>query len=236
MYVAVGDPLTLRPQLRGPIRSIEWRRGRDLLAEWDGSDVTRYDDRITLNVSNAELVIDRATAADTNVFTLALNAVTVDDSFNVKVIRRVPKPEVHSSPLACTADKQELHNCTLHCGGDTSGAGPVTYFWITEPGGKIQEGRNRSIDRTNSAPKSFFCAMENPLGREQSQPFSNPFYKDEPGPGPGEITAVVLGVVLFLALVTLAYWLYRRNRRNRGTGAISEADGNNLEAVQPLAK
>ncbi|XP_077437311.1 uncharacterized protein LOC144061095 [Vanacampus margaritifer] len=247
MYVAEGKPLTLRPPPRdsgGPIRSLEWKRGPNLFAEWDGAgagagagtgtSVVYYDERITLDVKNGELLIENPTAAHTGVFTLSLNGEKLDDSFNVKVIRYVPKPEVHSSPLACTADKLDLNNCTLHCGGNTGGAEPVTYFWITEPGGEIRGGRNRSIDRTNSALKSFFCIMENPLGREQSQPFSNPFYQDKPAPilGPAEIGGVVAaGVVVSVLLTLLGYWLYRKNR---GDGATGESNGVVLETTQPL--
>lgn len=235
VYVAEGQTPTLRPKLQGPVQSIEWKRNRDLLAEWHGDGVTRYDDRFALNVSNAVLELVGVVAADADsTFTVSLNNVMQDEVFVVKVIDFVPEPKVHPTPLACS---NNLESCTVHCGGDTNGSEPVTFFWRTEPGNEMPGVRHRTIDRTTSAVKSFFCIMQNPLGRKESQAFANPFYQDQPvgGLGPGGIAAVVLSTLGALCGVAFAIRFF--SKRQRGSDLRSSngaAGGINLETSHPL--
>uniref|UniRef100_A0A3Q2YBQ6 Uncharacterized LOC109510221 n=1 Tax=Hippocampus comes TaxID=109280 RepID=A0A3Q2YBQ6_HIPCM len=206
VYVAEGQTLTLRPKFKDPVESVEWQRNRNLLAEWAGNEVTRYDNRIALN----------------------------DEVFAVKVIKFVPEPEVHPTPLACS---ENLETCTLHCGGDTSGAEPVTYIWRTEPETEMPEVRNRTIDRKTSAVKSFFCIMQNPLGRKESQAFANPFYQDRPGGGlgPGGIAGVVSGTLGALCGVVVAAWFCSKRQRGLALRPSNGATGGtNLETSRPL--
>ncbi|XP_051936727.1 uncharacterized protein LOC127610525 [Hippocampus zosterae] len=226
VYVAEGQTLTLRPKLQGPVQSVEWKQKRDIIIESDGGEVTRYDDRIALNVTNAVLELAGVVAADAGTFTVSLNNVMQDEVFAVHVIKFVPKPEVHSTPLACS---ENLENCTLHCGGDTSGREPVTYFWRTEPGEEMPGARNRTIDRTTSAVKSFFCIMQNPLGRMESQAFANPFHQDRPL-GPGGIAGIVLTVLVAVCGMTVAGMFFKK----RQSASNEAAGGTNLETSQPL--
>ncbi|XP_037128097.1 uncharacterized protein LOC119134936 [Syngnathus acus] len=234
VYVALGQTLTVRPELQGPIKSLEWKRNRNLLVEWDGTSVTSYDDRVSLDVSNGVLKLVPAVATDAGIFTLSLNAIQHDKVFVVKVIRHVPEPEVQPNPLACS---EKLKNCTLHCGGNTSGAEPITYSWKTEPVTQMT-GRNWNIDRTSDSIRSFICIMQNPLGQKESQAFPNPFYRakeTEPGLGAGEIVGVIVGVIALVGVMTALVYLWRKKQRN---AEISEpngsARGTNLEASKPL--
>ncbi|XP_019715948.1 uncharacterized protein LOC109510221 [Hippocampus comes] len=234
VYVAEGQTLTLRPKFKDPVESVEWQRNRNLLAEWAGNEVTRYDNRIALNVSNAVLELVGVVATDAGTFTVSLNNVMQDEVFAVKVIKFVPEPEVHPTPLACS---ENLETCTLHCGGDTSGAEPVTYIWRTEPETEMPEVRNRTIDRKTSAVKSFFCIMQNPLGRKESQAFANPFYQDRPGGGlgPGGIAGVVSGTLGALCGVVVAAWFCSKRQRGLALRPSNGATGGtNLETSRPL--
>ncbi|XP_037118320.1 uncharacterized protein LOC119129276 [Syngnathus acus] len=234
LYVALGQTLTVWPQLQGPIQSLEWKRNSNLLAKWDGTEVTAYDDRVSLNVSNGVLELVRAVATDAGMFTLSLNNVQQNDVFVVKVIRHVPEPEVQPNPLACS---EEFESCTLHCGGNTSGAEPITYSWKTEPVKKMTGGRNRSINRTSDSIRSFVCVMQNPLGQKESQAFANPFYRDQSlhGLGPGEIVGVIVAVAVILAAPLLVYLLWRKKQSNAEISEPNESGrGTNLEMSKPL--
>ncbi|XP_061546767.1 uncharacterized protein LOC133410052 [Phycodurus eques] len=233
VYFAEGQKLTLQPAVQGPIRSIEWKRNRNLLAEWYESQERptyfggeTFRGRISLNVGTGTLEIADAVATDAGEFTLALNDVSQDDDYIVKFVRLVPEPEMHVSPVACSAESE---NCTLHCGGNTNGTESLTYFWRTEPGTETVGESYKVIDRTTEAVRSFVCAMENPLSRKESKPFDNPFYLDrlDAGLRPGVIAGLSVGVLVTVAAVCSAvFLLYRKNRNDvtvNGSGAASRA-------------
>ncbi|XP_061646210.1 uncharacterized protein LOC133485875 [Phyllopteryx taeniolatus] len=237
VHFAEGQKLTLRPVFRGPITSIEWKRNRHLLAEWYESlerpiyfGGETFKGRIALDVSTGTLEIADAVATDAGLFTLALNDVSQDDDFIVKFLRLVPEPEVHVSPVACSAESE---NCTLRCGGNTSGAEALTYFWRTEPGTETVGESYKVIDRTTEAVRSFVCAMENPLGRKESKPLYNPFYRERPGPGPGVIAGACVGALAIVAAVCFGvFWFYCKNRNDvtvNGSGAASRATDRETE-------
>ncbi|XP_061915404.1 SLAM family member 5 [Entelurus aequoreus] len=213
VYVAKGGTLHLRPGKSGPFTNVVWSINRDLVAEWDaGKDVIYYGEfkhRTTLNTVTGDLQISDVGAQDVGNFTLELNKVSqANTTFSTKIISPVPQPQIHVSPVACSKDSDQ---CKLHCAEDTSQAGPVTYHWTHDP--KLTTN-TILIDVHSQEEKSLSCVMKNPISEKESEPFTNPFYQEKDGIGPGGIAGLVIMILVVVVAAVVLVW-YRKNKRRQ---------------------
>uniref|UniRef100_A0A3B4TNU7 Ig-like domain-containing protein n=1 Tax=Seriola dumerili TaxID=41447 RepID=A0A3B4TNU7_SERDU len=184
-YSEVGGTLSLSPPFSEVITSILWKHDTDLVVEWVRNEMDYYGKFVgvaTLDTTTARLEIKNMSKVYAGLYTVEINNQVQSQSYNVSVIKKVPKPEVAFKPLRCSP---ALDNCNLTCDGDTSEAGPVTYSW-REGDGEV---------------KTFSCQMKNPVSEKESEPQGNPFFQEisESSDG-GKIAAGVIGLLAILGL------------------------------------
>ncbi|XP_061823889.1 lymphocyte function-associated antigen 3 [Nerophis lumbriciformis] len=210
-FVAKGGTLHLRPGKSGHFTNVVWSLNGDLVAEWDdGSDVIYYGkfkSRTTLNTVTGDLQISGVGAQDVGKFMLELNKVSQPNTFIAKIISPVPQPQIHLSPVACSKDSGQ---CKLHCDGNTSQAGPVTFHWTHNPELKTN---NITIDVHSQEVKSLSCVMKNPISQKESEPFANPFYQEKVSTGRGWIAGLVIIILVVVVAAVILVWYNKRKRR-----------------------
>ncbi|XP_038588742.1 uncharacterized protein LOC119913397 [Micropterus salmoides] len=204
-YVAVGGKLELRPKPPSAvaITNILWKHNGNLVAEWaqGAVELTHYGSfksRTTLDINAGGLEINNMVESDAGLYTVEINSQVQSPSYDVKMIKDVPKPEVWMRLLTCAADSEA---CTLSCDGDTGGAEPVTYSWKEGDGDWKESGKDMKITKTNTGVKTFSCKMKNPVSEKESEPEPNPFFQRKL---PDCLWTKVLGAVMrSLAIVAL---------------------------------
>uniref|UniRef100_A0A3B4TN21 Ig-like domain-containing protein n=1 Tax=Seriola dumerili TaxID=41447 RepID=A0A3B4TN21_SERDU len=177
-YSEVGGTLSLSPPFSEVITSILWKHDGNLVVEWVRNEMDYYGKFVgvaTLNTTTGRLEIKNMSEDYAGLYTVEINNQVQSQSYNVSVIKEVPRPDVAFKPLACSP---ALDNCILTCGGDTSEAGPVTYSWREGDGGWIQGEKDKSIknDDETKRVKTFSCQMKNPLGVEDRYTISNKWW------------------------------------------------------------
>nr|XP_057914439.1 CD48 antigen [Doryrhamphus excisus] len=207
VYTSEGGTLRLQLGVPGPFTSVVWRFNTDLVAEWDlGSNIIYYkkfQNRATLNQNTGELHVANVTTQELEgKFTVDLNNTADAVTITAKIIDSVPDPVI-SSPEACYAP---LGRCTLHCGGDSSKAEPVTFQWKHN---QKETSRSIVIDINTQNVKTFSCTMRNPISVKESQPFKNPFYQNTIGPG-GIAGLVLLSLGIVGGLLGLLFWSWKK--------------------------
>ncbi|XP_040905527.1 uncharacterized protein LOC121189460 isoform X3 [Toxotes jaculatrix] len=186
-YQAAGGTLIMVPPYSGSITSILWKYNGNLVAEWLSSNLEYYGtfkDRTTLNTTTAHLKITDMREADSGLYTVEINFMAQDQEYDVKVIKKVFKPDVRARPLTCASDSK---SCDLVCDGDTTGAEPVTYSWKKGDGGWITGEQNMTIknDEETRRVETFSCQMKNPVSEKDSDPYKNPFSEKQDGSSVG---------------------------------------------------
>ncbi|XP_022604371.1 titin-like [Seriola dumerili] len=201
-YSEVGGTLSLRlsPPFSGVITSILWKHDGNLVVEWVNDTLDyhcMFQGQTTLNTTTGCLEIKNMSEDYAGLYTVEINNQVQSQSYNVSVIKEVPRPDVAFKPLACSP---VLDNCTLTCDGDTSEAGPVTYSWREGDGEWIPGAKDKSIknDVETRKVKTFSCQMKNPLGVEESKPHLNPFFQRKPQTWEVIILIVFLGICGYL--------------------------------------
>ncbi|XP_035614148.2 uncharacterized protein LOC118372392 isoform X3 [Oncorhynchus keta] len=172
----MGGELVLTPDkstVSDPITSILWKHGKDKVAEWDkdfgGLDIYgAFKERTTLDQTTGELRISGLKKTDSGVYSVEFNSKQLDQTYNIYVIKAVPKPTITSS---CNPDKT---SCTLTCEGDTTDAEPVIYSW------KVGERASNVSDKQLSVSKStngikYTCKLSNAVSSNVSEPVGEVF-------------------------------------------------------------
>ncbi|XP_045921784.1 uncharacterized protein LOC123981146 [Micropterus dolomieu] len=199
-YFAAGGTLELRPQPpSAAIREILWKHNGNLVAEWvqGAVDLTYYgsfNGRTTLDINTGRLEINYMGEGNAGLYVVEINNHDQSPSYDVKMIKEVPEPEVWMRLLTCAADSEE---CTLSCDGDTAGAEPVTYSWKEGAGDWKESGKIMKITKTNTGVETFSCKMENPVSEKESEPEPNPFFQKKESDGAG-ICELLSGAYTFL--------------------------------------
>ncbi|XP_038588741.1 uncharacterized protein LOC119913396 [Micropterus salmoides] len=178
-YIAVGGNLELRPQPSAAITNILWKHNNNLLAEWVEGAIhltyySTFKDRTTLNTTTGRLEIKNMGEADAGLYLVEINSHAQSPSYDVKVIKEVPKPEVVLRPVSCNGDSEA---CTLSCDGDTGGAEPVTYSWKEGAGDWKESGQDMKINKTQTDVETFSCKIKNPVSEKESEPKNNLFFQ-----------------------------------------------------------
>ncbi|KAL3050642.1 hypothetical protein OYC64_012628 [Pagothenia borchgrevinki] len=181
-FIKEGGKVTLdlRPVPSRPITLIQWKFQDNILAEWvkDVLPLAHKRENILLDIVSGELTMEKMTKAEAGVYSVEVNNNVQKETYNVLVIKDVPKPEIKSFPLVCG---DESHNCTLKCEGNTTGAGPVTYSWKTGDG-EWEESRKAKVitKREHGQVKNFTCKMKNPVSEKESDPLPNRLFSEMP--------------------------------------------------------
>ncbi|XP_053736861.1 uncharacterized protein LOC128768186 isoform X2 [Synchiropus splendidus] len=189
-YSTVGSSVVLSPNSDVKhFSSLTWKIGPDLAMEWYGTEVFAYrqfKERGMLNTTSGEMTISGLTPADSGLYTAITNDIHTNRT-RLEVIYNVPKPTLS---VSCdTRDK-----CLLACGGNTSGAGPVSFSWDVD--GLVLDGLPTEIVLTEkSTEQSFTCVLSNPVSSARSDTASNPFFRQWYG--------IYIAVVLYLLAMSL---------------------------------
>ena len=181
-FIKEGGSVTLdlRPALSVPITIIQWKFKDSILAEWvkDVFPLAHYRENIMLDKVSGRLSMEKMTKAEAGVYSVEVNNNVQTETYNVLVIKDVPKPEIKFFPLVCG---DESHNCTLKCEGDTTGDGPVTYSWKTGDGEWKESRRDMTITKKEHGHvKTFTCKMKNPVSEKESDPLPNGLFREMP--------------------------------------------------------
>ncbi|XP_042368767.1 uncharacterized protein LOC121962620 isoform X2 [Plectropomus leopardus] len=212
IYRKVGDEVVLKPDaISGAIKSITWKHGSDIAAQWDGTETDYYrqfEERGRLNNSTGEMTITGLTVSDSGEYTPEINNM-VQSAFNLIVISPVPTPTIKKSCVDETS-------CVLSCDGDTTAAGPVTYSWKSDDDKVLGTSKEQHITKdNNSSVKEFSCEMKNKVSNESSAPLSNPFIiTTDPPAGTLNITK---GAIVFISLLIAVVLLAVFHRCKAGT-------------------
>ncbi|XP_034406439.1 sialoadhesin-like isoform X2 [Cyclopterus lumpus] len=212
VYGKLGGEVLLKPgnasvtAAAGAAAAI-WTHDQNIAIDFDGAETVRYrqfKERGSLNPKNGEMTITGLTRSDSGLYTCEVNGVLASPNLRLLVISAVPKPTVGKS-----CDEE---SCTLTCDGDTAGAGPVTFRWRSD-GESTTGSQALHITKDGSSGfKEFSCELENPVGRERSQPVPNPLASTSPG---GKLN-VSTGVTVFIALLVAVLLLVAVHRFKTG--------------------
>ncbi|KAI4789704.1 hypothetical protein KUCAC02_035084 [Chaenocephalus aceratus] len=167
MFIKEGGSVTLelRPALTVPITIIQWKYKDSILAEWvkDVLPLAHNREHIKLDIVSGRLAMEKMTKAEEGVYSVEVNSNVQKVTYNVVVLKDVPKPEIWIAPLTCS---EEINQCTLSCEGNTTGAEPGTYSWKTDDGEWKESSRNMPITQEGHGHvKTFTCKMNNPPSR-----------------------------------------------------------------------
>ncbi|XP_038587735.1 lymphocyte function-associated antigen 3-like [Micropterus salmoides] len=213
-YFAVGGNLELRPQPSAAITNILWKHNNNLLAEWvqGAINLTYYSTfkgRTTLDTTTGRLEIKKMVEADAGQYVVEINSHVQSPSYNVKVIKEVPKPEVVLRPVSCNGDSEE---CTLSCDGDTAGAEPVTYSWKEGAGDWKESEKDMKITRSSkNQVETFSCKMKNPVSEKESDPLGNPFYSAAAeSSSAGTIAISVIFALIIIIAIAVVFVLIKK--------------------------
>ncbi len=241
IYFRDGGEVTLelRPPFSGAITNILWKHKNYLLAEWvDGKVQLAYygsfDGRTTLDTTTAHLKITNMSGTDVGLFTVEINSRVQDQSFDAKLLKVVPRPDIWVRPLTCSGASDR---CTLICEGDTEEAEPVTYSWKEGDGEWKQSGKDLDIFKNETTHvEAFSCRMKNQFSEEESEPKPNPFLRKEgtDSSGVGAVVGITIGVAVVTlvvgGVVALAIWKREPIRKffseHLGGSSTDSADGN----------
>lgn len=215
VFCPVGDTITLRLDLPSSerISRILWKYNTSFVADWtQGQFVSygRFKDRTTLDNATGLLEIRDGTTQDSGRYEVEVNDRLHDLVYEVKVIKRVPKPTVWIQPLKCGPSSLQ---CTLTCDGSTEGAEPITYSWTSGKGDWTQSAKLFPINNNMTNISTFSCRMENPVSQQESDPKANPFFQEDKSQS--STTAIIVCVVIVVALVIIALLVWYRKRSLR---------------------
>ena len=176
-YFQEGKELVLTPPKHGTaITSVVWTHNRNLVVEWVNEDLEVFGPfigRTSLDVSNANLIVNQARQSDGGEYRVEINNQRQSHVYTVKVIKKVPKPSVEVMPLVCNHTSEDY---TFTCEGDPARTEPVTYSWswgddpdhpgVWEKGPQRIEVSREDVKRTGS--KYVSCRMTYPVSEEES--------------------------------------------------------------------
>lgn len=231
-YVLVGSVIQLQPVIPPPLRAVLWKRGRNLLAEWDQDTVPLeyYEsvrNRADLNLTNGMLRISRASYLDSGSYTVEVNNKQYPSDFRVLVLKPVPVLEVVVQPLSCSASHS---SCNLTCHGDTEKVEPVSYWW-RQGEGEWEESQRVLIIRPGGG-KTYSCRMKNPVSENESAAIQNPFTAVSEGSVAGPVVGGIFGALVVVGLAGFSYWGFgtepgrRRLRSLTGKNEVNSANNN----------
>ncbi|KAI9533555.1 hypothetical protein NQZ68_022689 [Dissostichus eleginoides] len=197
-FIKEGGSVTLelRPAPSGPIIIIQWKFQDSILAEWvkDVLPLTHNRENIFLDIVTGRLSMEKMTKAEEGVYSVGVNNNVQTETYNVVLIKDVPKPEIWISPLTCSHEDDQ---CTLTCEGHTTGDGPVTYSWKSGDGEWKESEKVMPITKQEHGQvKTFNCKMKNPVSEEESESSTNILFRETPVPNRLESSGVRYEAVL----------------------------------------
>uniref|UniRef100_A0A3B3V3C1 Ig-like domain-containing protein n=1 Tax=Poecilia latipinna TaxID=48699 RepID=A0A3B3V3C1_9TELE len=213
-YFEIGGTLTLNPMFSEAITMLTWKHKANIVAEYikDSVPLEYLGDlkgRTNVNLTTGVLTVKDMRKSDDGQFTVEINNRVLPVSFNAVGIEKLPPVEVIVRPLTCNSDAL---SCTVSCGTNFTGVGPVQYFWkkgetemwkedektITI---KNEEGKDRGFT-------TFTCKAKNLIGEKESSPAVNPFT----GKKSDNTGAVAAGIVVPLAILSAAggWFIYKK--------------------------
>lgn len=214
-YYVIGEQLELRPSpVPSAITSVVWKFNGNMLVEWakDAIPLEYYKPfktRATLDQTTGVLRINDTTQADSGRFTVEINNNVQTVEHDAVHILRVPQPEADLKPLVCGHSSP---SCTLHCKGNTEGAGPVEFFFRFDDKEQKHLGNKLEIQNNEKAQavKMLSCKMKNPVSEKESAAISNKLFKEkvDDDSGSGGVVGGVVGtlVLAIVAAAGIGYW------------------------------
>uniref|UniRef100_A0A8C9SYI6 Ig-like domain-containing protein n=1 Tax=Scleropages formosus TaxID=113540 RepID=A0A8C9SYI6_SCLFO len=152
----------LKPEVTETIRSITWKKQKDKIAEWDGSDKPEYygrcsKDQCDLSPTTGVLVMKGLKREDEWTYSAEINGKTSQEEFLVTVLDPVSKPIVTTS---CNETQ-----CILTCVGEETKH--TKYSW-KENNETVKEGNTLMVEKSGEQSKSYTCVFSNPKSEEHT--------------------------------------------------------------------
>lgn len=199
-YLRIGDEVVLKPPTSPmpPVTHIKWMQDADIAVEWDGRETetfSHFKDRSDLNISTGELTLKNLNEQLNGDYTVWINGNLLSGSMSLKVIPPVPKPRITKS---CN---EEMTACTLTCEGNVIAMDPkpksIWKFNATE----LETSDDVFKITPETSAHEFICDLKNPVSRESSEPFPDPFTQ---APDP-EVSnpKIIKGVIVFVCLLAV---------------------------------
>lgn len=198
LYAKPGQDVVLKPISVPDIKqSIAWKHDDNLAMDLTGELLDSYrqfKDRGRLNTSSAELTIVKVAPEDNGTYTVEFDG-KQNSQTHLIVIAAVPVPKV-----VITCDDAKTI-CTLDCVGSTAGAEPVGYTWRLGDLSKENSDKEYSVKKEDASEAAkFSCELHNPVSKESSPLYDNPF---EDSPGEGSLYGkIYTGLAVFLSLLS----------------------------------
>uniref|UniRef100_A0A8C9UXC7 Ig-like domain-containing protein n=1 Tax=Scleropages formosus TaxID=113540 RepID=A0A8C9UXC7_SCLFO len=168
VYGLIRKEAELKPKVTETIHSITWKKQKDKIAEWDGSDKPEYygrcsKDQCDLSPTTGVLVMKGLKREDEWTYSAEINGKTSQEEFLVTVLAPVSKPTVTAS---CNETR-----CTLTCVGlETKSA---TYSWKENSDTvKDVEGNTLMVEKSGDLHKRYSCVFSNPKSGKESDPLT----------------------------------------------------------------
>lgn len=248
LYAKVGGDVTLKPKpgsVTDATTGITWKVGVDLAAELEDGFLQYYRDfkgRSELNNLTGDFTIKNLNSSDTHVYTIEISNFLPHHKIDLRVISPVPAPTIGPS---CSEDKDAPKACTLTCEGDTTGAEPVEYSWMSDDT-EVPDHPERTYTVEESSDfRKLSCKMKNPLGEKISKPFFNNFNTEQAEGGPKISTGITVAIILLVVVILVVIvhrlktgeWFFNKNsmpwegdfwRNNNGQqpqAAVLESNG-----------
>ncbi|KAL3050638.1 hypothetical protein OYC64_012625 [Pagothenia borchgrevinki] len=130
--------LDLRPIPSERITIIQWKFQESILAEWvkDVVPLTHNRDNITLNIVSGRLSMEKMTKEEAGVYSVEVNNNEQKVTYNVLVIKDVPKPDIWISSVSFS---DESDQCTRTVKGTPPGLDPS----LTAGKSGMESGKSR---------------------------------------------------------------------------------------------
>lgn len=210
VYKKLGDEVVLKSDTTaGTITNIMWKHGENIAVQWDGVEVDRYRqfrDRGDLNISTGDLTIKELTKNDSGLYTPEINNM-INTATHLFIISPVQKPDVG---ISCDDET----SCILSCDGETTGAEPVSYSWMSDDKVLGSSKMQHISKATSLSVTEFRCKLSNPVSQELSAPLPNPFIVTTDPPA-GKLN-ISTGVTVFISLLIAVLLLVAVHRCKAG--------------------
>ncbi|XP_037552729.1 uncharacterized protein LOC119429083 [Nematolebias whitei] len=203
--VRVGGTVVLQPgPVDGSISSVTWKHNIDLAVEWFNSEKPEYyrefKDHASLNQADGVLTISRLTTAFSGTYTVEISNKVIS-SQKLQVLHPVLKPTISVKKKTATS---YVLMCNPHVNDQ---AQLVQVKWIVDEQERSETSNTLTINE-ETASRSFFCILTNPVSNMSSDAVTNPFLTDSDNSGL-IIGTVVVVIILLAVLVFLLILIVR---------------------------
>ncbi|KAM4531170.1 uncharacterized protein PAE49_023414 isoform 2-T2 [Odontesthes bonariensis] len=226
IYKKEGDEVVISPgPVAAPITSIEWKHQNNIASEWSGGQTVCYREfngRCQLNKTTGELIITGLLKNNSGSYTAEINYKVLRTT-EVLVISAVPTPTITTR---CSAENTD---CVLTCEGNTEGAEPANYEWMSGDG---RLGSDKELNITKEQKNEWFrCRLGNPVSSQTSEQVLNPFSTSPPNRHYYATLGTFIPLILLVCVMILLFIAYHKRSKASPTGTSNEDEPSEMEKL-----